>query len=239
MSAERGGQVRRRRCYLVRHGHVDYFDAWGKPLDPRAVPLSPSGVEQAQALANVLRGIRFDRMVCSDYPRARQTLELLAMGQGAATVLPELREIRAGRLRELAPDGLREQVIEAYRLAHWEGACFLGGERWDEFQTRVLKQFFELLREPHWESALLVSHDAVNRVLLGWAAGLGLGGLSVFEQDHACLNVLDIDCRGDQVLGAVIRTLNYTPYNPHKVGVHATVLENLFSAIRPDALTSC
>lgn len=33
----------RRRLYLVRHGHVNYFDDTGRPLDPRSVRLSVDG----------------------------------------------------------------------------------------------------------------------------------------------------------------------------------------------------
>jgi probable phosphoglycerate mutase len=54
MNAESGLPIRRRRCYLVRHGHVDYFDADGRPLDPRSVPLSNCGVQQASALGQVM-----------------------------------------------------------------------------------------------------------------------------------------------------------------------------------------
>ncbi|NWL77709.1 histidine phosphatase family protein [Pseudomonas taiwanensis] len=229
--------VRRRRCYLVRHGHVDYFDALGRPLDPRTVALSRTGTQQAWALGQVLQDVQFDRVLCSDYPRARQTLDLLLQGnQVPVESMPELREIRAGRLREIPAEALREQVVGAYRAAGVAGARFLGGERWDDFQRRVLSLFFELLQDPGWDSALIVSHDAVNRILLGWAAGLGLAGIAAFEQDTACLNVLDIDMRGDQVLGALIRTLNFTPYDPHKAGIHGTVLENLFLAIEPAGL---
>lgn len=229
--------VRRRRCYLVRHGHVDYFDVQGRPLDPRTVALSRAGAQQAWALGQVLQDVPFDRVLCSDYPRARQTLDLLLQGnQVPVEAMTELREIRAGRLREIPAEALREQVVGAYRVAGVAGARFLGGERWDDFQRRVLDLFFELLQDPVWDSALIVSHDAVNRILLGWAAGLGLAGIAAFEQDTACLNVLDIDMRGDQVLGALIRTLNFTPYDPHKAGIHGTVLENLFLALKPAGL---
>ncbi|MCO6057522.1 histidine phosphatase family protein [Pseudomonas sp. MOB-449] len=231
--------VRRRRCYLVRHGHVDYFDAQGRPLDPRVVALSRVGTQQAWALGQVLQDVRFDRVLCSDYPRARQTLDLLLQGHEVPVEsMPELREIRAGRLREIPAEALREQVVGAYRAAGAAGARFLGGERWDDFQRRVLSLFFELLQDPDWDSALIVSHDAVNRILLGWAAGLGLAGIAAFEQDTACLNVVDIDMRGDQVLRALIRTLNFTLYDPHKAGIHGTVLENLFLAIEPAGLTA-
>ncbi|MGE8409164.1 MAG: histidine phosphatase family protein [Pseudomonas sp.] len=237
MRAERPGQHRRRRCYLVRHGHVDYFDRQGRPLDPRAVPLSPTGEQQVRALAQGMQELHFDRLLCSDYPRARQTLDLLLAGREASVeALPDLREIRAGRLREIPAGAMRSTVTGAYRDAAGPDASFLGGERWVEFQQRVLGRFFNLLADPSWESALIVSHDAVNRILLAWAAGIGLAGIAAFEQDTACLNIVDVDSDGSEVLGALIRTLNFTPYNPHKAGLVGTVLENLFSALEPAAL---
>ena len=39
----------RRRIYLMRHADVAYFDERGRPVDPRTVPLSAAGVEQAAA----------------------------------------------------------------------------------------------------------------------------------------------------------------------------------------------
>jgi probable phosphoglycerate mutase len=150
--------------------------------------------------------------------------------------MPELREIRGGRLREIPADALQEQVTGAYRQAAGPGAAFLGGEMWGAFQRRVLDVFFDLFEDPTWESALIVSHDAVNRILLAWASGVGLSGIAAFEQDTACLNVVDIDMRGSQVVGGIIRTLNFTPYDPHKFGIRSTVLENLFSTIQPSAL---
>ena len=229
--------VQRRRCYLVRHGHVDYFDADGRPLDPRTVPLSAQGVAQARALGRVLAHTRFDRAVCSDYPRTRQTLDQL-LGHRALEVEQRaaLREVRAGRLREIPLDCLYREVAQAYQMADHHGAAFLRGEPWAAFQQRVLDSFQQLLAEPGWASLLLVSHDAVNRILLAWASGAGLGGLAAFEQDPACLNIVDIDMAGAQVTHACIRTLNYTPYDPGKASIDKTVMEQLHAAIDPRRL---
>lgn len=48
---------------------------------------------------------------------------------------------------------------------------------------------------------------------------------------RCCL--VDIDSRGGQVLGRIIRSLGFTPYDPHKSGIRSTVRENLYSAIQP------
>lgn len=229
--------LRRRRCYLVRHGHVSYFDAAGRPLDPRSVPLSTKGTEQAQALGRTLSEVRIDRAVCSDYPRARQTLDQALAGRALPiTELSGLREIRAGRLRDIPESLLHKEVTQAYQIAGEEGSAFLRGEGWRPFQARILAQLNGLLADPDWDSVLIVSHDAVNRILLAWATGAGLPGLAAFEQDHACLNVLDIDMDGPRVVRACIRTQNFTPYDPAKVAIEQTVMEGLYRAIDPRGL---
>ncbi|TDF84034.1 histidine phosphatase family protein [Pseudomonas sp. H9] len=231
------GGLRRRRCYLVRHGHVSYFDADGRPLDPRNVPLSSKGLAQAQALGRALSEVAIDRAVCSDYPRARQTLDQLLVGRTQpVAMLSGWREIRAGRLRDIPEHALQQEVTQAYALAAQDGATFLRGEGWESFQARILAQLNALLADPDWSSALIVSHDAVNRILLAWATGAGLQGLAAFEQDHACLNVLDIDMDGPRVVRALIRTQNFTPYDPVKTGIGPTVMEHLYSAIDPRRL---
>ncbi|WP_409269873.1 histidine phosphatase family protein [Pseudomonas sp. KCJK9044] len=226
--------IKRRRCYLVRHGHVDYFDAQGRPLDPRSVSLSDQGALQARALGVVMHATALDRVLVSDYPRAQQTLDLVLMGRALKVEsTPALREIRAGRLREIPEPSMQEAIVGAYRNAAEPDATFLGGERWSDFSQRVLDKFHAVLNEDGWESLLIVAHDAVNRIVLAWAAGTGLPGIAAFEQDTACLNVIDIDGEGDGSFAAIIRALNVTPYDPGKVGIRDTVLENLYRHIRP------
>ncbi|MCY1278915.1 hypothetical protein D9M68_313610 [compost metagenome] len=50
--------------------------------------------------------------------------------------------------------------------------------------------------------------------------------------------LVDIDSRGGQLPGGIIRTLDFTPYDPHRSGIRRTVPENLFSAIQPRGLTA-
>jgi probable phosphoglycerate mutase len=226
--------VIRRRCYLVRHGHVDYFSAEGQPLDPRSVPLSDLGVGQVRQLAQVLEPISFDRALCSDYPRARQTAEgLLGARPIELQACAQLREVRAGRLREIAPEQLQQQVGYAYDGFTDPEGRFMGGERWSDFERRVVTRFEEVLAEPDWQSLLLVSHDAVNRLLLGWALGGGRGCAGALEQDNACLNIIDIDLQAGRVLRCHVRVVNLTPYDLPKTRQRLTVMERIYAQLAP------
>ncbi|MEQ8184034.1 histidine phosphatase family protein [Marinobacter salarius] len=221
----------RRRLYLVRHGHVNYFDAAGHPLDPRSVPLSADGEAQVQALNSILHGVTFDRAISSDYPRAIQTLEMVLSG-GSDSCTTEstaaLREIRAGRLSQMPPESYDAEVAGALHWSQKPEAEFLRGERWDDFGARVLEWFGALLADPSWQSAFIASHDAVNRVLISSLMSGDMSSLPFLEQDHACLNIVDVDRpNADGSAKAYLRLLNHTPYNPIKCGERSTVMERI------------
>ncbi|MEX5683339.1 histidine phosphatase family protein [Pseudomonas silesiensis] len=226
--------VYRRRCYLVRHGHVDYFSPGGQPLDPRNVPLSALGEDQVRQLAQVLASVIFDRALCSDYPRARQTAEVLLGDQPIELqACAQLREVRAGRLREIAPEQVQRQVSYAFDSFAEPDGRFIGGERWSDFDSRIMARFEEVLAEPDWQSLLLVSHDAVNRLLLGWALGGARGCAAGLEQDNACLNIIDIDMQAGRILRRYVRVVNLTPYDLPKAGQRQTVMERIHAQLAP------
>ncbi len=72
------GTTGRRRIYLMRHGHVDYFGREVRESGHTdSVPLTPLGREQARASGLALSHVRFDRALCSGLPRTRETAELV------------------------------------------------------------------------------------------------------------------------------------------------------------------
>ncbi len=220
----------KRRLYLVRHGHVDYFDSSGAPLDPRNVVLSETGEAQVLALRNILAGVQVDRAISSDYPRAVQSLRIALTNpprRGGLEQADVLREIRAGRLREIPAASIPEEVCGAYTHALTQGAGFLRGESWEAFRARVVGKLQSLLAERDWQDAIIVSHDAVNRVMLSWLMGCHLSLLPSLEQDPASLTIVDLDMAQGEVSGAYLRLLNFTPYDPVKSGDRKTVIQRI------------
>jgi probable phosphoglycerate mutase len=203
-------------------------------LDPRNVPLSALGEDQVRQLAQVLASVSFDRALCSDYPRARQTAEVLLGDQPIELqACAQLREVRAGRLREIAPEQVQRQVSYAFDSFAEPDGRFIGGERWSDFDSRIMARFEEVLAEPDWQSLLLVSHDAVNRLLLGWALGGARGCAAGLEQDNACLNIIDIDMQAGRILRRYVRVVNLTPYDLPKAGQRQTVMERIHAQLAP------
>lgn len=221
------GTTRRRRVYLMRHAEVSYFDADGRPVDPRYVALTDVGRAQALAAGELLKDVSFDVSVCSGWPRTEQTARLV-LGERPLLLRqePRLNEIRAGRLSAVPP-AQREQVIAyAYDCAGDPGSVFIGGESWGNLQHRVLEVWSELLADD-WLNLLVVAHDAVNRLLLSHVTGAGLRGLKAFEQDSACINIIEVDVEDGAATRAFLRAVNLVAYNLAGSNNHHTVMERI------------
>ena len=237
------GTTGRRRIYLMRHGHVDYF---GKEIreaggDMSVVPLTPLGREQAKAAGMALSHVHFDRAVCSGYPRTRQTAELVLAQQTEPTpelqVEPGLVEVHGGTVGEI-----RSRADIAAKMAfHFDAAgepdasLLPGGELFSDAMERSVAAVTRFLAEPDWHTMLIAAHEGINRLILGWASGGGLHAVRAFEQDTACINVLDFDrvpAAGDgvQIERAMIKAVNLTPYNYVKHGMNMTSLEAIFTS---------
>ncbi len=237
------GTTGRRRIYLMRHGHVDYFgreirEAGG---DFSVVPLTPLGQEQAKAAGIALSHVSFDRAVCSGYPRTKQTAEyvLAAQPSGSAPAL----EVDAGLVEVHGGDygHVRSRAEMAAKMAfHFDiagepGASMLpGGEVFAVAMERAVASVERLLAEPGWHTLLIAAHEGINRLLLGWASGGGLSAVRAFEQDTACINVLDFDMvpnenGGTQIERIMIKAVNLTPYNYVKHGMNMNSLESIFA----------
>jgi broad specificity phosphatase PhoE len=210
----------RRRLYLMRHAQVRYFQG----VHPEEVVLTDEGRRQAEAAADALRGVRFDRVVTSGLARTLQTARLVAPG-----LEPEeryaLREIESGDIRGLDPDEVQAMMTTAFRGVVPLETRFLGGETVGALVDRVLGELDELLADRSWDVMLLVLHGAVNRAILSRAITgerIFLGG---FEQAPGCINVLDVDAEGV----FVVRAVNHTPYDPaHVEAPRATTMEQLW-----------
>jgi probable phosphoglycerate mutase len=223
---------KRRRIFLLRHGDVSYFDAQGRPYHPDTVPLNEEGRRQAQAAGDVLAGVPLDRVVASNLRRSQETAALVTAGRGLTLETREaLREMRPGRLADIAADSLEEVFLGAFAGGISREKRFLAGETFGSLVDRVQACFQELLADSSWHNLLIVAHGGVNRTILAQALGLDLRGLGLFEQDPGCINILDVDRAG----GWLIRLVNYTPYNPAKVGLELTTMERLYLQYRrPD-----
>ncbi|MEQ9639995.1 MAG: histidine phosphatase family protein [Alphaproteobacteria bacterium] len=219
----------RRRLFLMRHGEVRYFDSDGRPVHPRDVPLTENGEADAKAIGELLADTAFDAALHTGVPRTMRTLDLVLAGRHLPTEeARDFREVTAGRLTGRTIDDVQSLFEDSMRQAHLPGARHAEGEVFAEFYARVTGAVQTLLTKD-WTTLLLVAHEGTNRMLLGWASGAGLAAVGGFEQDPACLNIIDIDMHGPAPR-PFIKAMNLTPRNPHKAGNHMTSMEQVFAA---------
>ena len=216
----------RRRLFLARHGEVTYFRPDGGFVDPDAVMLTADGHRQASALREALKGWTFDRVICSGLPRAVDTARAI-VGETAIECWPAFREIGCGTPEGHEPRDWLNDFAFSFDLASEPGKRHSGGEAFVAFEGRVLAALDRLLADPAWRTVLIVSHEGVNRLLLGWTCGAPLAGMGCFDQDMGCLNIIDVNGPPGGACRPMIRAANISPLNLAKLGLHATSMERL------------
>jgi len=226
------GTEDRRRIYLMRHGHVDYFARHVVESGAtHAVTLTVRGRSEAEAAGRAFSHIRFDRAVCSGLPRTKETAEAVLASVPNAPPLEidsDLVEIRGGKLPQAKSRAELIRMMNVYfARAHEPGATnHEGGEVFAEAQARAVNSIERLLEGKDWHTALVVAHEGINRLLLSWACDAGLRAMSSFEQDTGCVNIIDFDLGGiGNVRRALVKAVNLTPYNYLKHGMNLTSLE--------------
>jgi broad specificity phosphatase PhoE len=212
-------RTRRRRIYLMRHAEAQYVLPDGtRAPDSRVVPLTDRGRKEAATMGELLADIPFDRAICSGLPRTRETSAIvLGTRKLDVATVPELEEIRGGdpiARAKLSP------VDYAYAMfqASEPGACYASGEPFQAFVDRVVPAFKAVTNDPTWSTLLLVAHGGVNRAILTDITSATLAAFGAFEQDSACLNLIDVDTCLDTgaVLRRVLRGVNITAEDPFK-----------------------
>jgi probable phosphoglycerate mutase len=184
----------------VRHGET----AWnreGRYQGRTDVPLSSDGEAQVFRLAARLRDVAIDIAIASPLSRARATAEAVLAVSGRAR-RPAL-EIDAG-LVEISHGGWEGKLASEVELSHAEMfgtwrhepgrdvPAGPGAETLGDVEARawaVLVRVAGRIGEGDG-NALMVAHDAVNRVVLCRVLGLSLAQVWKFRQAPATLNVL-------------------------------------------------
>ncbi len=223
-------RTRRRRIYLMRHAEAEYVRPDGtRAPDSRVVPLTDRGRKEAAAMGELLADVPFDRAICSGLPRTRETSAIvLGSRKLDVAIVPELEEIRGGdpiARAKLSP------VDYAYAMfqASEPGACYASGEPFQAFVDRVVPAFTAITNDPTWSTLLLVAHGGVNRAILTDITSATLAAFGAFEQDSACLNLIDVDTCLDSgaVLRRVLRGVNITAEDPLKKSRQLLTMEGM------------
>jgi probable phosphoglycerate mutase len=184
-------------------------------------------------MRELLAPVPFDLGAHTGLTRTRQTAELVLEGRGVRIEeIGALREIEVGSIGRLSDERIDAEFTYGLERAAEPGAAFPGGESFAAFRDRIVPTFEAFLQRPDWTTALLVGHGGTNAVMLAWVTRGGLAGLSAFEQDAGCLNIIDADIVDGEIVRRMIRAVNLTPYNLAKHEHYLTVAERIVAAHR-------
>ncbi|MDQ3121058.1 MAG: histidine phosphatase family protein [Actinomycetota bacterium] len=169
------------RIVLARHALAASNDAGVASYAAPGEGLTPKGVEQAQALGDLLSGEQIALGVATELRRTQQTLDLALEGrQIPRIVMPELNEIHFGSF-----DG---GLLSAYR--EWAGSeapalpAPGGGESRAQAAARYASGLRSVLARPE-ETALVIGHALAVRYIVDAAEGLVPAPLMLASVEHA------------------------------------------------------
>lgn len=149
--------------YFVRHGQTDW-NHLQRFQGQQDVPLNALGRRQAEAIAQRLKGGRFDAVYASDLSRAWQTAETVNAHHSLPVVRdPQLRERAYGCFEGYTIEESRQKYPELRAAYERDSLNFRipGGESRLEFIQRV-GAFFEALRKRHADQTVVViAHGGV------------------------------------------------------------------------------
>lgn len=171
---------------LIRHGETAW-NAEHRIQGRLDVPLSATGIRQAQQLARRLAGEPIDALIASDLARAWMTAAPLAEARGFTMIAePRLRERAFGifegkTLDEIAVEFPEEFAAWRAREVGWQ---IPQGESGSEFIARVLAAVQEIARAQAGRTIAVVTHGGVLDVVYRDARALSWDA----PREHLMLN---------------------------------------------------
>lgn len=163
------------------------------------IGLGTRGIEQANAATPAIALMGPAAVYCSAMLRARQTAEPIGLACGLTPiVVPDLHERRMGPMSGMPlADGwdAYTQAMDRWKLADLE-ATHEGGESFAQIRDRVIPAFHRIAEGHPGETAAVVAHGIVIRVLLcSVLDGYGTGDFEGFGIDFVAVNDLRFDGR--------------------------------------------
>jgi len=190
---------------LVRHGETALNSSeryWGHT----DVKLGALGIKQAERLRDLLAEEKINVIYSSNLERAWKTAEIIASRHKVDIITcAELKEVNFGELEGLTFKEIAQRYPEVVKS--WvEGKTELkypGGESLSEFAVRVTSFTQRLKNVAPEQTALIVAHSGVLRLLMCHLMDIGQENWWRFKLDFASLSVMETNSRG-----AILISLN-------------------------------
>jgi alpha-ribazole phosphatase len=181
------------RLLLVRHAEPDE-SMRGRCYGRLDVELSPAGMRHAAAIGEALRAQDVAAVYSSPLRRAVDTARPLAAQHGLDPIAREgLRELDFGELEGLRYDEIVLKHADLYRswMEDPSSVSFPGGEALADLRARALAEVAEIRARHDAQTAAVVAHGGVVRVVLADALELPDRAFFRLDQPYGALSVVD------------------------------------------------
>jgi probable phosphoglycerate mutase len=184
------------RMLLVRHGETEW-NRQGKFQGQIDVPLNDNGRRQAAQAGEFLQSIQIDAAVSSSMSRPKETAELILKHHPEVQLQlrDDLREISHG----LWEGKFESEIEQGYPglLQQWqqrpETVQMPEGENLQQVWDRAIAGWNAIVQAYSGQpvTVLVVAHDAINKAILCYVAGLGPEAFWTFKQGNGAVSVID------------------------------------------------
>jgi len=156
------------------------------------VDLNLNGIKQARKLAERLKKEKIDAFYSSDLKRARKTAEEIAKYHKSRLYITELiRERKFGFFEGMKISDY-QKIVNQWNIPHHKFRPPFG-ESYEDVLKRVKKFYSYIVRKHKNDTVAVVSHGALNRVMLSHILGISLKEARELPQENSCINVIEIN----------------------------------------------
>jgi len=182
------------RLFAIRHGATEYSRD-RRFTGSRDIPLTTEGRLQAEAVAQALAGNPVAAVYTSPLERARVCADLIAKPHRLEPrVEPDLREMSFGAWEGLGGGELRPGDAAAWRMTP-HLVTSPGGESLGAVASRVRATLDRLIAAHAGQTAIVVTHAVVVRLIV--LAALGLGPERLWSVDASPAGITELEYVGD------------------------------------------
>ena len=188
--------------YLLRHGQTAWNADNNRYCGRTNISLTATGIRQAEAVKEQLKGITFDGVYSSPLERAFMTANI-ATGGTHVTKDARLIEADFGNWEKKTKEEFIAENASLWNnwmadpAKHKAGGT---GESGMEIVTRV-DDFFRELRQRYTSGNILVAaHNGVNRLYLAYKLGMPLKNYRMLVQENASITMFTLSAEGDFTL---------------------------------------
>ena len=203
------------RLLLVRHGETQ----WNKETRFQGqidVPLNENGKLQSQKAADFLKDIKIDCAFTSPMLRPKETAQIILQYHPDVKLedVDGLKEISHGLWEGKLESEIDQEFpnqLDVWRL-HPETVQMPEGENLQDVSDRSIIAWEKIVNQVSKEqkTALVVAHDATNKVILCHLLKLGLGGFWKIKQGNGAVTVIDYPHGLDDI--PVLQAMNITTH---------------------------